>query len=167
MNSTQRNLAILKERLSDPGADLLCSWLFEPDSVFSTAADQLLQAANENGYRDRVKSHWLCELLWNAADFLSGAQVGELVSVTIEEMCRKASMPPFAAKVIARCASKLIVDSSPASPEQIAKFLRVLVVLICPDANNCEYGCKAIDFLLAPGIEATLRDFATIEPSRV
>jgi hypothetical protein len=138
----------------------VASWIFDPDSIFSVAAEELLDAKNRSGSAHLKGKHWLCRVLWEAAEFLDGAQVGELVGATVAKLCLEAGIPQFAATVIGKCAAKVIDASLPGSPKQIADFLRVVVALICPDVDKCSYGTKAIDFLLKPGVEAALRYLA-------
>jgi hypothetical protein len=146
---------------------LVASWVFQPASIFSVAAEELLVAQSRSlSYRWRRK-HWLCRILWEAAELLDGAHVSELVGSTVADLCVQARIPQFAAKIIGKIASKAIDASIPGSPKQIANFLRVVVALTCPNVDKCAYGTEAIDFLLKPGVEAALQDLASRAPGSV
>lgn len=148
-------------KASETTENLVASWVFEPDSIFSVAAEELFAAKSRLLRYRWKKKHWLCGLLWEAAEFLDGAQASELVGDSVSEICAKGGIPQFAANILEKCASKAIDASLPGSPKQIAVFLRVVVALFCPNADTCSYGTMAIDFLLMPGVEAALRDLAS------
>lgn len=162
-DSTQRPLAIVKKRLSENGGNLLSGWIFEPASIFSVAAEELLAVKNRSVRHRWRRKHWLCRVLWKAAESLDGAQLSGLLGDSVRELCMKAGIPIFAAKIIGRSASNIIDSSLPGSAKQVADFVRVVVALVCPHTDKCSYGCQAINFLLKPEVEATLKVLAATE----
>lgn len=154
------NFKAYEKQAERTGEALLAGWVFDLDSIFSEAAKELLEAKSRSVRHKWRGNHWLCRVLWNAAELLNGAQLSDLVGETVKELCRRAKVPQFAANVIGAVASRVIDAALPGSPKQLADFLKVVVALICPDIDNCAHGQKAIDFLLKPGVEAALRDLA-------
>jgi hypothetical protein len=147
------------ERL-DAAENLFASYVFDPASIYSTAAEELLRAA-KRGVRYWLKGqHWLCEILWEAAELLSGAKAAGIISDSVAKICTEAGLPRFVGKVMGKVASKAIDASIPGAPAQVANLLRGIVAVICSNPDRCEYGKDANNFLLKPGVEAQLRALA-------
>jgi hypothetical protein len=144
----------------DTAEDFVSSYVFDPGSIYSTAAEQLLKAAKRRGLHLLKGQHWLCEILWKAAEFLSGADAGAIIADSVAAICTKAGLPRFVAKVMGKVASKAIDASIPGAPAQVANLLRGIVAVICSNPDRCEYGKDANISLLKPGVEAQLRALA-------
>lgn len=144
----------------DAAENLVASYVSDPDSIYSTAAEELQKAAKRRVRYWLKGRHWLCEILWNAAEFLSGAKATDIIADSVATICTEAGLPKFVAKVMGEVASKALDASIPGAPAQVANLLRGIVAVICSNPDRCEYGRDANDFLLKPGVEAQLRALA-------
>ncbi|MFF1831124.1 hypothetical protein [Paenarthrobacter sp. NPDC058040] len=156
---TNPNVTEYERQVSRAGGELLACGVFDLDSIFSEAAADLLEAKNRSVLHKWKGNHWLCGVLWNAAELLIHTEPSELVGKTAKELCHKAKVPRFVANVIGKVETEAINSVLPSSPTKLAYFMKVLVALICADTNYCAHGQKAIYFLLEPELVLSLREF--------
>jgi hypothetical protein len=152
----KRRKTLLSKQSLETAENLVASCVFDPDSIYSTAAEELLEAKRPLRYKLKGQ-HWLCEILWEAAELLSGAKATDLVADSVATICIEAGLPQFVANVMGKVASNAVDAAIPGAPTQVANLLRGVVALICSNPESCEYGNNAINFLLKPGVEAQLR----------
>lgn len=155
----KRRKTLMSRQGLETAENFVASCVFDPGSIYSTAAEELLKAKRPLRYRFKSR-HWLCEILWETAELLSGARATDLVADGVATICTEAGLPQFVANVMGKVASNAVDASIPGAPTQVANLLRGIVALICSDPDRCEYGNNAINFLLKPGIEAQLRALA-------
>jgi len=106
-------------------------------SLVGTASD-LVTAPEARANID----HWLCELLAEAADALESTTVSSVAADVLTDALEGAGLPFWAARMAASGISRALVASLLASDpaSQVRLALRVLALLLCPDADKCPVG---------------------------
>lgn len=130
--------------------------MFDPDSLYGVAADDLL--GRVPWHRRNGRGHWLCELLEGSSEALNPQTYAAVAGDGVAQLLREGGMPRFAAAVLGKSAAFGAGRLLEISTDQITMGLRIIVPLVCPDFERCPAQAPVCTTLLKPGVEAVLRE---------
>lgn len=149
------NREVVAVKLEGTGASAVVALLFDPDSLYGVAADDLLSRVP--WYRRRSRGHWLCELLDESSKAIDPGTYTTAVGKEVTQVIRTAGMPRFAAAVLGKAAAFGAGRLIEISTGQIILGLRVIVPLICPEFERCPTQGPVCTTLAKPEVEDMLR----------
>lgn len=149
------NRDVVAAKLEGTGASAVVALLFDPDSLYGIAADDLLSRVP--WHRRRSRGHWLCELLDESSKAIDPGTYTTAVGKEVTQSLHASSMPRFAAAVLGKAAAFGAGRLIEISTGQIILGLRVLVPLVCPDFERCPRQGPVCTTLAKPAVEDMLR----------
>ncbi|MGH3353642.1 MAG: hypothetical protein ACRDPS_23475 [Nocardioides sp.] len=150
------NRQVVATRLEGTAASAVVALLFDPDSLYGVAADDLL--GRVPWHRRKGRGHWICEFLDDSSKAIDPGTYTAAVGHEVTQMLREGGMPRFAAVVLGKSAAFGAGRLIEISTGQIMMGLRVIVPLVCPDFERCPAQDTVCTSLLKPGVEAMLRE---------
>lgn len=135
-----RGVAEVELRADSAESALVSAGLDPATSEKFTVALMEVASSLQAGASSRGKaSHWLCELLAEAADFIDPGLVANAVGAVFSDLLVANGMPQWAAgiagKGVAKASEATISSFMPST--QLSLGLRVLAVLVCPLPRSC------------------------------
>ena len=149
------NREVVAAKLEGTGASAVVALLFDPDSMYGVAADDLLSRVP--WYRRRRRGHWLCEFLDESSKAIDPGTYTTAVGNEVTQLIHAAGMPRFAAAVLGKAAAFGAGRLIEISTGQIILGLRVIVPLICPEFERCPTQGSVCTTLAKPEVEHMLR----------
>ncbi len=135
--------------------DAILAQLFRPAGHYEQLADELLLRSR---WRRWGRTHWLCTQLEDAARTLSLGRFVEQTGRSVSDGLRALGIPRFMVDaLVAGAGATVRIAFGTTSADTVAKLLRVLIPLVCPDLARCPAEDAAVTMLLAPGVSAELR----------
>jgi hypothetical protein len=149
------NREVVAAKLEGTGASAVVALLFDPDSLYGVAADDLLSRVP--WYRSRSRGHWLCELLDESSKAIDPGTYATAVGKEVTQVIHTAGMPRFAAAVLGKAAAFGAGRLIEIGTGQIILGLRVIVPLVCPEFERCPTQSSVCTTLAKPEVEDMLR----------
>jgi hypothetical protein len=136
------------------------SYVFDRDGFYARLADRLLDTMPV--HRRMMRGHWLCNCLSNLSQRLSVGTYTERLQAPIRDILRKARAPRFIANAFGAAAAFSVEKALAAAPtEQLAKALKTVIPLICPDLDVCPAKMTVIKTFASPILAEELKAFAS------
>lgn len=149
------NRQVVAAKLEGTRASAVVALLFDPDSLYGIAADDLLSRVP--WHRRRGPEHWLCELLNESSNAIDPGTYTTAVGKEVTQLIHAAGMPRFAAAVLGKAAAFGAGRLVEVNTGQIILGLRVIVPLVCPEFERCPAQGPVCTTLAKPKVEDMLR----------
>jgi hypothetical protein len=134
--------------------------VFDRDGFYARLADRLLDTMPV--HRRMMRGHWLCNCLSNLSQRLSVRTYTERLQAPIRDILRHAGAPRFIANAFGAAAAYSAEKAlATASTEQLAKALKAVIPLICPDLDVCPTKMTVIKTFASPILAEELKAFAS------
>lgn len=136
------------------------SYVFDRDGFYARLADRLIDTMPV--HRRVMRGHWLCSCLSNLSQRLSVGTYTERLQTPIRDTLRKAGAPRFIANAFGAAAAFGVEKALATAPtEQLAKALKAVIPLVCPDLDVCPAKMTVIKTFASPILAEELKAFAS------
>lgn len=139
----------------------MLTFLFDPNGFYVRLADRLLDNLPWHR-RIRRRGHWLCACLNELSKGLNPTTYAKFAHKPVRNALLTLGFPRFVAETLGAATVFGMKKTLAAIPTaHLAKALRAVIPLVCPDLDVCPTRSDVVKTLASPMLAAQLKSLAT------